>query len=454
MFACINRIVRCLPFFVLLVGFCSAVQASDNWQSRVLPLSSPAQSTTLFSIAGSNTVGARLAPELVAAFLKAHGFSNVISKPIADNRQQISGYWDGEQKKFTANVMVEAKGSSTGFKALLNGEADLAASSRPIKQQEVIKLSSLGDMESSDSEHIVAIDGLAIIVSPSNPISKLSLTDIQRIFSGKVTRWSEVGGNQGDINIYARDDKSGTYDTFSRLVLNKATLSSRAKRFESNNALSDAVQEDKDGIGFVALPAVGNTKPLKVSDGVALPLLPSILTVATEDYPLSRRLYFYSASNPKRTEAVSKFIQFVQSNAGQAVVEGSGYVAQSLFAVPMDSINDPRLTDWHRMNLNIRFVDGSSRLDNKSLNDVKRLADYLALPVNQDRKITLVGYSNPHKNVSQSALSRLRAQNVRWALRDKKVSNKVITVAGNAVSVADPKSLNAERNRRVEVWIQ
>jgi phosphate transport system substrate-binding protein len=350
-------------------------------------------------------------------------------------------------------VPIEAKGSSTGFKALKAGRSDLAASSRPIKSEEVKQLSHLGLMTSVNNEHIVAIDGLAIIVHPSNPLSQLPLQAVQNIFSGKVSNWSQVGGRAGAISIYARDDQSGTYDTFKRLVLNKASLHRKASRFESNDDLSDAVQQDEAGIGFVALPSIGAAKALAVSDGVATPLSPSEFSVATEDYPLSRRLYFYGADHASRKPVISDFINFMRSDAGQAMVADSGYVAQSLFSLPVPS-GDSRLADWQRMNLNIRFVDGAADLDNKSIVDVERLADFLSSEANANRKVTLVGFSNPRDGVSQASLSRLRAQNVRWALRNRGIRNKVGALAGNAVAVSDPSSLNAQRNRRVEVWVR
>lgn len=428
---------------------------ADGWQSRVQPVSNPADNVTLFSIAGSNTVGAKLAPRLVAAFLQQEGFNNVEIAPLpGENRQQVTGLWQARSNNYSVAVTIEAKGSSTGFKNLLAGGADLAASSRPIKNNEVKRLAKLGDMRSLENEHIIAIDGLAIVVNPANPVDTLSLKSIQNLFLGKSKDWSEVSGQKGPVVLLARNYLSGTFDTFKRLVLENGTLAPNIRRFEANSKLAETVLARKNSIGFVPLPSVGLTKAIQISDGVAQPLAPSTLTVATEDYPLSRRLYFYSRASSQRKEVVSEFLEFVHSDDGQAVVGQAGYVAQSLFAVPLAS-DDPRLAGWSRMNLNIRFVDGSSGLDNKSLNDVKRLADFLSRPGNQNKSLTLVGFSNPvGGGVSRVSLSRLRAQNVRWALRDQNVKNKAATIAGSAVSVADPKSLNAERNRRVEVWVK
>lgn len=439
--------------FLFLFSF--GASAEDGWQSRVQPVSNPSDSVTLFSIAGSNTVGAQLAPKLVAAFLQKHGFTDVEIQPLpGENHQQVIGRWQTRTAGYSVAVVIEAKGSSTGFRSLGLGRADLAASSRPIKNKEVKQLVKLGDMRSRDNEHIIAIDGLAVIVNPSNPIDTLSIKTVQDLFMGKIQEWSDISDYKGSVVLYARNNQSGTFDTFKRLVLEGGDLSQKARRHESNQELAAAVLARSNSIGFVPLPSVGVSKALRVSDGVAQPLAPSTLTVATEDYPLSRRLYFYGADLSQRKEVVSEFLEFVHSDEGQAVVGQAGYVAQSLFSVPLAS-EDPRLAGWSRMNLNIRFVDGSSGLDNKSLNDVQRLAEYLSRPGNQSKSLTLVGFSNPvGGGVSQESLSRLRAQNVRWALRERNVKNKAITLAGNSASVADPNSLNAERNRRVEVWVK
>lgn len=447
----------CLNIVLLLVGLLSSTcwsQSLDDWKQNLQNGSKAAAEVELFAIVGSNTVGEKLAPALVTDFLKQQGFDNISVKTTGSaHKKKVQARWMSPAGAVVVSVPVEAQGSSTGFKALMAHHADLAASSRPIKDKEVADLAFMGDMQSVDNEHIIAIDGLAIIVHPSNPLTKLPLQVIQNIFAGKVTNWSQVGGRKGAIDVYARDDRSGTYDTFKRLVLNGSNLVAGAKRFESNDDLSAAVQSDVNAIGFVALPSVGAARALAVSDGVAVPLSPTELTVATEDYPLSRRLYFYSADQAGQKPVVRAFLEYVRGNSGQAIVDQTGYVAQALFSLPVEA-EDGRLAGWQRMNLNIRFDDASSTLDNKSEIDVQRLADFLSAKENQKRKVALVGFSNPVAGTNHSTISRLRAQNVRWALRGKEIRNKVSTLAGSAVTVSDPHSLNAERNRRVEVWIQ
>ncbi|MCG8311704.1 MAG: substrate-binding domain-containing protein [Pseudomonadales bacterium] len=403
----------------------------------------------LFTIQGSNTVGAQLGPELVKAYFLHLGATHI--KEIEGdetNEKSIQGRLTLNGVRSTIEVQVAAHGSSTGFKALLNGKADIAASSRPIKKKEEIELIHNGNMRDVANEHIVAIDGLAIIVNPFNAVETLSTQQLQDIFTGKITRWSQLGGPNKKIRVLARNNNSGTYDTFKGLVLKKRPLIKSAQRYESNDDISSQVQQDISAIGFVALASIGNAKSVEISDGEAIPLKPSSLTVATEDYPLSRRLYLYAKAQQHRNEAINRFLTFVKSDAGQAIVDKVGFVAQSLHPLNVEA------SDWRRLNMNFRFQGGSSKLDNKATIDVERLVEFINRPENQTMQIKLVGYSNPDAKTPTTSISRLRAQSVRWALRSKGLSNKVKTVAGNALSVADPDSIHANKNRRVEVWVQ
>src|SRR5690606_15066977 len=144
------------------------------------------------------------------------------------------------------------------FVALKDGSAELAASSRPIKAAEAEALRGLGDLRSPQAEQIIALDGLAIIVHPSNPLHSLSTAQLAQVFSGAAPTWEALGGKGGPIKLYARDDQSGTYDTFKELVLGAhgAQLSPQAQRFESSERLSDQVSQDPSGIGFIGLPYI------------------------------------------------------------------------------------------------------------------------------------------------------------------------------------------------------
>ena len=213
---------------------------------------------TLFSIHGSNTVGAALAPNLVKEYLSQKGVEQIeLVNTAVENETVIRGVVPATRTSLS--VVIEAHGSGTGFKGLNSGSAQIAAASRPVKNKEVQLLKAKADMRASDSEHIVGIDGLAVIINPQNPVEDLSVNEIAEIFSGGYRDWSELGGKPGPIHVYARDNNSGTWDSFKGMVLGKQKkLIDNAERFESNDELSDRVAGDTGGIGFVGLASVRN----------------------------------------------------------------------------------------------------------------------------------------------------------------------------------------------------
>ncbi len=423
------------------------------------PLPVPDQGPAL-RIQGSNTIGAALAPALAKGLMEYQGLQNVHSEPAEGaNEQRVIG--KTRQGK-TVTIDVAAHGSSTGFVALKKTSADLAASSRPIKDSELVDLEPLGDLKSPDAEHVIAIDGLAIILNPQNPLNTLNTEQLAQIFNGEVSTWEALGGIGGAIHIYARDDQSGTYDTFKELVLRLRAkpLVSSAKRFESSEALSDAVSQDPQGIGFIGLPYVRHAKAVAIVDGDSQPMLPLNSLIATEDYPLSRRLFFYlppAAHNPW----AKALVDFAQSSKGQAIVAASGFIAQQVQAMAVE----PRPTmpddyqaiarDAQRLTVNFRFEEGSASLDNKARQDVQRVVAYLKGHDKLDKKVTLVGFGDTKNDPQRAALlSKLRAMAVRRELVKSGVVLRDIRGFGAQMPVAANTADEGRiKNRRVEVWV-
>lgn len=156
-----------------------------------------------------------------------------------------------------ATIDLKRYGSGTSAKGLLSGKAALGMSSRQIKDEEAEGIrNALGvNMKTPASEHVVALDGIAAIVSPQNPLDKISLSQLARILAGDITDWSELGMPPGRISVHARDDVSGTFDTFKSLVLKpfKFDISPVAARYASNDELAHVVSEDPLAIGFTPL---------------------------------------------------------------------------------------------------------------------------------------------------------------------------------------------------------
>ncbi|WP_434569100.1 substrate-binding domain-containing protein [Pseudomonas sp. Z3-8] len=411
-------------------------------------------------IQGSNTIGAALGPALVKGLMQGQGLLRVSSEITGrDNEQRIVG-WTAEGKR--VQIDIAAHGSSTGFAALKQASADLAASSRPIKDGELKDLSALGDLKSPMAEQVIAIDGLAIILHPQNPLRQLDTAQLARIFSGEAKTWEAVGSVGGAIHLYARDEQSGTYDTFKELVLNRQgkKLDPTAQRFESSEQLSDAVSQDPQGIGFIGLPYVRQAKPLALVDGASQPMLPLNNLIATEDYPLSRRLFFYLP--PAQTNPWAEaLVDFSQSEQGQAIVAANGFIAQTIQAMSvtpnalMPEGYQALSRHAQRLTVNFRFEEGSASLDNKAHQDLGRVLDYIRQHGKLDRRVTLVGFGDLKDDPARAdLLSKLRAMAVRRELVKYGVTLREVRGFGALMPVAaNNEDEGRVRNRRVEVWV-
>lgn len=436
----------------------SSVKAQES-SVTTAPAPYPDIAMPTVRIQGSNTIGASLAPALAKEFLASLGANKV---------QQLSGNQPNESRvtgilpdNRSIQILIGAHGSSTGFRALRDGTADIAAASRQITPEEVAQLAGLGDLTSVEGEHILGIDGLAIIVHPANPLNKLSLEQLGQVFSGAISDWTQLGGQPGPIEVLARDDNSGTYDTFKHLVLTGGTkLTGQAKRYESNEELAQDVASKPNAIGFVALASAGKVKVLGISDGEAAALKPDQISVATEDYPLSRRLYFYSATGP--TNPMTKdFINFALGRHGQKMVEQEGFISQVPSAhevqpAATDSENFIRLTQGaQRLSVNFRFRPESWELDNKALRDVQRLAEFIQQTNLPPSRLMLIGFSEKRSDeLGAQILSEYRARAVQKALGTYGIQIPAVTGYGHYRAVASHQSLQAHlRNNRVEVWL-
>ena len=436
--------MKCLTrlLCVVLLGSCLMAQAADD---------------VLFRVHGSNTVGAALAPACAREYLASIGVANPrVKRAAADNEYEVYG----RQGNRTVTIQIAAHGSGTGFTALAEGRAEIAMSSRPIKREEALALRHLGNLRAPEAEQAVAIDGLAIIVHPDNPVAQLTVAQVARVFAGHINNWQQLGGPDLPISLYARDDKSGTWDTFSSLVLGKQwQLSPAARRFESNDQLSDQVSSDRSAIGFVGLASVRSARLLAIADSSTAAMQPTPFTVATEDYPLSRRLFFY-VPQVSRSQAAAEYVAFCQSQQGQDIVKRVGFVSQTIIAfdqpAPATAPASYRKLAEHgrRLSVNFRFDQGSPQLDNKAWRDLSRIVDYMQLPENRNARLYLVGFSEAGEAVSQDLLlSRYRALAVRGALLRDNVPVAASIGLGSMMPVAaNDRHDVRNKNGRVEVW--
>jgi len=418
-----------------------------------------ADERVLFRLQGSNTIGADLAPALVKQWFAKRGYSDISYKVVGEQHTRVVAKANGKP----VAVDIRSHGSSTAFKGLAAGETDIGMSSRPIKGSEFKKLVAAGRLDKDNGEFVVGLDGIAVIVNPGNPLKQLDKSVLRKIFSGEVSNWADVGGKSGNIHIYARDDKSGTFDTFKHLVLGKdAPLTGNALRFESNAELSDKVAADRNGIGFVSASDIRNARALAISDGVDLAIMPQSFFIATEDYALARRLFFY-VPPVKEGSQIEEFAKYAISSAGQKVVEQNGFISQEVMVgegLPRDKLPEEYrklVVGAKRLSVSFRFTQGSAALDNKARQDMERLVDFLKQPANAKKDVLLFGFANGNAFLPMHslALSEERATGVAQVLIHHGFGPT--TVAGLASSVllaGNTSEMAGEKNTRVEVWLR
>jgi phosphate transport system substrate-binding protein len=223
----------------------------------------------------------------------------------------------------TTKIQVTGGGSGTGFAALQNRTTDLCNASRPIKPKEV--LSCIKAFRKRPTEYKVALDGLSVYVNESNPVRSLNVEQLKGIFTGKISNWSEVGGDNSPIVLYSRENSSGTYEFFKKSVLEGADYAASAQTMPGTAAVLQAVGRDRNGIGYGGAAYGAGARAIRVSKGAGTAAVePSEENVVSGAYPIWRYLYIYV--NPALDQGeVAAYLNWIQSDAGQAIVKDVGY---------------------------------------------------------------------------------------------------------------------------------
>jgi phosphate transport system substrate-binding protein len=242
-------------------------------------------------IKGSDTLGAKLVPQLAEQFKAQHPGTT---------------------------FDIAAEGSTTGIAAIIDGTAQIGMSSRRAKPAEV-------GAASAKSVHlkptIVAYDGIAVIVNSANPIKSLTKKQVEQIFTGEVADWSAVGGSGGKISVYTRNTSSGTYSDFKELAMKKRDYAGGSQKMAGNEQIAAEVGKNPNGVGYVGLAytKAGGVKVVAI-DGVQ----PSVQTVHAKTYPYARPTFYYTNGEP--SGIAKQFVDFTISGAGQKIVSQVGFV--------------------------------------------------------------------------------------------------------------------------------
>jgi phosphate transport system substrate-binding protein len=219
-------------------------------------------------------------------------------------------------------VQVTGGGSGTGIAALINGGTDICAASRPMKDKEREQAKA---KEGKDvTETAVALDGLAVFLSKSNPIEEMSVTQLEDIYTSKVTDWKDLGAPAGKIVCYGRENSSGTYAYFKEHILKNKDFATEVQSLPGTAAIINAVSKDPASIGYGGIGYAKEVKVIKVSNKTGEKgVEPNMDNVVSGAYPISRKLFFYTMGQP--SGEVKAFIDWTLSEEGQKVCEQVGY---------------------------------------------------------------------------------------------------------------------------------
>lgn len=242
-------------------------------------------------IKGSDTLGAKLVPQLAEAF---------------------------KAKNPGATFEIAAEGSTTGIAAITDGTAQIGMSSRRVKPAEMSAASAKGV---TMKPIIVAFDAMTVVVNKDNPIDNLTKKQVEQIFTGDVTDWSAVGGKAGKISIYTRNTSSGTYSDWKELAMKKRDYAPSSQKMAGHEQIAAEVSKNPNGIGYVGLAYldVPNLKEVK-TEGV----LATAETVRSKKFAYSRPTFYYTNGEP--SGVAKAFIDFTLSKEGAEIMSRVGFV--------------------------------------------------------------------------------------------------------------------------------
>jgi phosphate transport system substrate-binding protein len=419
------------------------------------PVAAP--TTTLFRMAGSNVIGSTLARRLSAGYLALIGDASITSSfGGTEGTLEIAGLQAGQRE--AVNVMLGS--SVSGMNALLRGTADFAMSASRITSADAERLASLGDMNSPASEHVVGVQGITAVVSPANRVTSLTVAQLRAVLSGQVKDWSELGETTAPIHVYVVGSRGAAVDVPHDVLMPHESVPASVKALANEQAVITAVASDRAGIGFVAYgnPEPARVLPLSESGGTAI--VPTPLTISTEAYPLTRRLYLYTAAKPANA-FVSRFLDYVYSPAGQATVDAAGYVPltiRSEVATADEGSSDrfkQLIAGATRLSVDFHFLPGSKDLDNRGLRDVERLTTYIKSQKINPSRVILAGFAdNSGTPIANQLVSQRRLDTVAVALKRTGIPPGKAATFGAELPIGDNSTLEGrERNRRVEVYL-
>jgi phosphate transport system substrate-binding protein len=436
-----------------------------------------------FAIAGSGDLVSRLMPALIEAYAFAlDGQAGI--KPQAGGPTVLSV--STSENQILAAISLDPSGSEAGFDALATGNAQIVATNRWPSESATAKIRDRdrGNLSSTDQRMPLALDGLVAVVSSVNPIRSLSLEQIGDVFSGKITNWSELGGPDADITVYAPKPGTDFFQLSTSLVFTEpAGFSTAAISLTDSGDVSDATAADPFGIGLVSYSSIRNARALALRGSCGAVFAPTPFAIKSGEYPLIVENYLYL---PKERLPVfaRELLDFVRSDTAQAVIADTGFIGLSVQAEGLEkqglrlanaikaagentTLTDlKRLVDIlngaQRLSTTFRLQPGSTKLDERSRYNTKLLAEGLVLGNYADKIVYLAGFSDAQGTEAENERRSMAwADLVQVALieaaPEASLNDVEFVVAGfgQLAPLGCKDTVRGQQvNRRVEVWIK
>lgn len=434
-------------------------------------------------ISGARAMGTVLMPALIEAFAARSGLR-------ASREQQDGGdvlYLLEDAERVVGRFLIRSTNTDEGFADLLADEADIAMSTREIRDPELRRAreAGLGDLDDVNRSRVLALDGLVAVVAPGHPVRALSLAQISRILGGEVTNWQAFGGPDAPIEVHVPDAATGFAQAIEDLVLVPAgrVMREDVVRHASPADVVEAVTRDFLGLGISTYADLGTAHAVTVTGPCGFSMRASRRTIKTEDYPLTQPLFLYLPAR-RLPKLARDFLAFTRSTPAQIVIRRAGFVDQSPEEVSIDAQGDrfvnaisvagedvtlddlqemtTALGPRSRLTTSFRFETGSTRLDAQSRSNIRQFARALEAGTYDAREVLFVGFSD---GVGPAATNRTialrRAEAVRAAVIEAAETANLdrvtleVAAFGEALPMAcDDTSWGRGVNRRVEVWVR
>ncbi|MEL6570552.1 MAG: substrate-binding domain-containing protein [Pseudomonadota bacterium] len=431
----------------------------------------------LVRLSGAARMGEVMVPALIDAFARQKGFQSDVNREDADHMTVTLS--EGERAQ--AQFKLRLSNTDEGFADLIAFEADVVMALREVRAEEAERaaLVGLGDITNPRQARIIGFDALVPVVNPGLGIRHVSLRDMARAFQGDVTQWDEIGGPPLPISLHLGPPSEGPWQFFADQVVARdgGQMTESVTRHETAADLASAVASDPGGLGVLPYGGTANSRAVALRDACGFTAAPLNATLKTQDYPLTKPLFFYVPGR-RHAAIISDFLAFLRGPEAQLVVRRAGFVDQGAVPIPLDAqgqrfanaidqaTGDVRLGDLQRMvrvlmprtrlSTSFRFLAGTDELDAVSRSNVMALGQAIRDGRFDTQELLLVGFGDaatpPEKAWSRAAAVKAALIAALGTLPDE------VRVETAAFGPALPMGCNdtvwgQQRNNRVELWV-